>query len=75
MSEALTVMFATLAMVPAMVGTIEAGGHTFNLALCNGGSLTIQIPAQQAPPPGTQPCCVEKGCRSGAKRKRFDSAQ
>ncbi|MXO61021.1 hypothetical protein GRI89_15875 [Altererythrobacter salegens] len=75
MSGPLSGLFAALAIVPAMVGTIEAGEHSLSLALCNGGSLMILVPGRQAPLPGTQPCCVEKGCRTGEKRKRFDPAQ
>lgn len=74
MSGLLTGLFATIAMIPAMVGTIESTHHSLSLALCNGGSLTIEIPGQNAPPPGTQPCCVNKGCRSDEKRKRIDRA-
>jgi len=75
MSGLLAGVFATIAMIPAMVGTIESAEHKLTLVLCNGGTLTIEIAGQQAPAPGTQPCCVSKGCRSGEKRKRIDRVQ
>lgn len=64
---------ALMAMIPAMLGPPHGGGGQLTLALCNGGSLTIEIPGEPSPDPDSQPCA--KGCHSGCSRKRIDRAQ
>ena len=64
---------ALVAIIPAMLGPPHGGGGALSLALCNGGSMTIEIPGEPAPEPDGQPCA--KGCHSGCSRKRIDRAQ
>ncbi len=63
-----------LALLPAMLGPLDAESGHLALALCAGGTLTIELPGQPAPPPGAGPCCA-KGCQTAGKRKRIDRAQ
>lgn len=65
-------LFCTLALLPAMIGPLEAEARVLAAPLCNGGTVTI--PAAPAGPPGPQqgPCCA-KGCHAGSSRKRTHS--
>lgn len=67
-------LFGTLAMLPAMVGPLQAQARGFAAPLCSGG--TVSVPAAPEGPPGPPqgPCCA-KGCHSGYSRKRLDRSQ
>ena len=67
-------LLGTLALLPAMLGPLDAQERSLALALCGGGTLFVHVPGQPAPPPGSGPCCA-KGCQSGNTRKRIDRAQ
>ena len=67
--------FSAVALLPAMAGplpTLVRDGAII-VELCNGGTVAIPL-GNNGPPSGDVPCCA-KGCRSGEKRKRFDSRQ
>lgn len=66
-------LFGALALVPAMVGPLEA--RSLILPLCGGAALAIPMPARDAPAgPPQGPCCA-KGCHCDSKRKRLDRSQ
>lgn len=66
--------FAILALLPAMTGPLAAADRSLEVALCNGGSLSIPLRGNPAPEDGSKPCCA-KGCHSSSCRKRVDRAQ
>lgn len=71
----LLALFGALAMVPAMVGPLEAEARAVAAPLCGGGAVSIPVPSRDSPPgPAQGPCCA-KGCHSEAKRKRLDRSQ
>lgn len=68
-------LFAALALVPAMVGPLEAQARTLAVPLCGGAAMSVPVPLRDAPPgPPQGPCCA-KGCHSDNKRKRVDRTQ
>jgi len=67
-------LFGALALLPAMTGPLAAAEQRLEVALCNGGSISIPLGGQPAPEEGSKPCCA-KGCHSSSCRKRFDRAQ
>ncbi|EJL24693.1 hypothetical protein [Novosphingobium sp. AP12] len=68
-------LFGALALMPAMVGPLEAEARTLLAPLCGGSAMMLQIPQREAPPgPPQGPCCA-KGCHSDNKRKRPDLRQ
>ena len=66
--------FAILTLLPAMTGPTAAQERQLDVALCNGGSLSIPLNGAPEPADGSKPCCA-KGCHSSSCRKRFDRAQ
>ena len=72
--KTLLALVSALSLGPAMLGPLDAETQRLTLALCGGGALSLAIPGQTAPLPGTGPCCA-KGCQSGKPRKRIDRAQ
>jgi hypothetical protein len=67
-------LFAALALLPAMVGPLAAAERSLEVALCNGGSVSLPLGGEPAPEEGSRPCCA-KGCHSSSSRKRFDRTQ
>lgn len=68
-------LFASLAMLPAMIGPLEAEARSLVAPLCGGGTMAIPVGPSQGPPgPAQGPCCA-KGCHSDSKRKRLDRSQ
>jgi hypothetical protein len=69
-------LIAATALIPAMTGPArQADGSTLVLALCNGGSITVQTGGSNAPAgPPMGPCCA-KGCQIGDRRKGIDPKQ
>lgn len=65
-------LFGALALVPAMVGPLQAEARDFVAMTCDGGAVSVPVPAPPGPPQG--PCCA-KGCHSDSKRKRLDRSQ
>ena len=65
---------ALLALLPAMTGPLAAAERSLEVALCNGGSLSLPLGGTPAPAEGSRPCCA-KGCHSSSSRKRFDRTQ
>jgi hypothetical protein len=59
------VLFAALAIVPAMCGPMIARAAPLELTLCGGGNVVVP-PGEGLPPP-TGPCC-SKGCHSQRQR-------
>jgi hypothetical protein len=60
------VLFAGVALLPALCGPVEARAETIEVALCAGGSLSI--PLRESPAkPADRPCCA-KGCHGQRKR-------
>ncbi|GLK45573.1 MULTISPECIES: hypothetical protein [Novosphingobium] len=72
MTRRLIALFGTLALVPAMVGPLQVEAREFVAMTCNGGAVSVPVPAPPGPPQG--PCCA-KGCHSDSKRKRLDRSQ
>ncbi|MFC0203573.1 hypothetical protein [Novosphingobium soli] len=71
----LLALFGTLALLPAMVGPLEAQARTLAAPLCGGGTALVPLVPRDAPPgPPQGPCCA-KGCHSDNKRKRVDRTQ
>lgn len=67
-------LLGTLALVPAMVGPLEAEARTLVAPLCNGGAMAIPAVPDGPPGPPQGPCCA-KGCHAGSSRKRLDRSQ
>lgn len=68
-------LLGTLALLPAMIGPLEAQAHDLVAPLCNGGVTTIPGGPSDGPPgPPQGPCCA-KGCHAGSTRKRLDRSQ
>lgn len=70
-------LIAATALVPAMTGPApRADAATLVLALCNGGTITLQTGGGGDVPSGPQtgPCCA-KGCHTGDRRKALDRKQ
>lgn len=63
-------VFATAAMIPAMIGPAPAkAGAELVMALCNGGTITLPVTGGNTPPgPAQGPCCA-KGCHTSDRRK------
>lgn len=72
--KAVLAAVSALSLGPAMLGPLDAESQRLALALCGGGALSMAMPGQSAPLPGTGLCCA-KGCQSGKARKRIDRAQ
>lgn len=64
-------LFALAALVPAMIGPLPQSERSITLGLCNGGAVSIPLPARKDTPAP----CAQKGCHAGCSRKRFDPAQ
>lgn len=74
MMQRLIALFGALALVPAMVGPLQAEAHGLAVPLCGGGSVSLPVPGRDAPPgPAQGPCCA-KGCQSDSRRKRLADA-
>lgn len=68
-------LFGALALMPAMIGPLEAEARSLAAPLCAGSAMILQLPVRDAPPgPPQGPCCA-KGCHSDSKRKRLDRTQ
>lgn len=67
-------LFSLLAMVPAMVGPLQASARSVAVALCSGGMANVPIGAPVLPGSDLTLCCA-KGCHTGSSRKRLDRAQ
>lgn len=64
-----------LALLPAMIGPLQAEARGIIAPLCGGGFVTIpSSPADTPPGPAQGPCCA-KGCHTGSSRKRLDRTQ
>jgi hypothetical protein len=72
MTRRLIALFGALALVPAMVGPLQAEARELVAMTCDGGAVSVPVPAPLGPPQG--PCCA-KGCHSDSKRKRLDRSQ
>jgi hypothetical protein len=72
-------LFGALALLPAMIGPLQAEGRTLAAPLCGGGAMAIPLVAgnsgSKAPPGPLQGPCCAKGCHAGARRKRLDRTQ
>jgi hypothetical protein len=73
-----TLALAISALLPAVTGPLplgEGSAMVLELALCNGGTISVPVNSDGPAPPVTTPCCA-KGCHS---RKRgagpFDAGQ
>ncbi len=60
------VVFAGVALLPALCGPAEARAETIEVALCAGGTLAIPLRDDPAKP-ADKPCCT-KGCHGQRKR-------
>ncbi|SFF90787.1 hypothetical protein SAMN05518801_10382 [Novosphingobium sp. CF614] len=68
-------LLGTLALLPAMIGPLEAEARSLVAPLCGGGMLVIPAGPMEGPPgPPQGPCCA-KGCHAGSIRKRLDRSQ
>lgn len=66
-----------VALFPAIVGPLPvtaASALTLELALCNGGSVSIPVEGNGPAVPVTTPCCA-KGCHSRRRGQSFDAGQ
>lgn len=69
------VLLGGLALLPAMIGPLEAEARNLIAPLCSGGTTIIPASSGDGPPgPPQGPCCA-KGCHSGSSRKRLDRSQ
>jgi hypothetical protein len=59
-------LFATIALIPALSGPVSAHPDSVEIALCQGGTLTIPLDHEPAAP-AAEPCCA-KGCHAQRKR-------
>jgi hypothetical protein len=70
-----SVLFAALALIPAMIGPVQSSSiRTITVALCEGGTMAIPVGGSPSGPESKGACC-EKGCHSSSSRKRLDRAQ
>lgn len=68
-------LLGTLALLPAMIGPLEAQARGIVAPLCGGGAVTVpETPPDTPPGPAQGPCCA-KGCHAGSSRKRLDRSQ
>ncbi|HKT85264.1 MAG TPA: hypothetical protein VJQ77_04155 [Novosphingobium sp.] len=67
-------LFGTLALLPAMIGPLEAEARGLAAPLCGGGTMSIPGAPEGPPGPPQGPCCA-KGCHGGSSRKRLDRSQ
>lgn len=68
-------LLGTLALLPAMIGPLEAEARDIVAPLCGGGVMNVPVGSSDQPPgPPQGPCCA-KGCHSGSSRKRLDRSQ
>lgn len=76
MTRRLIALFGALALVPAMVGPLQAEARELVAMTCDGGVVSVPVPAPPGEPKGPPqgPCCA-KGCHSDSKRKRLDRSQ
>ncbi|MEO0872160.1 MAG: hypothetical protein AAFY19_09425 [Pseudomonadota bacterium] len=60
---------ALTALVPLMAGTSphEAKADAITVALCNGGTITLDLGREE---PSPERDCHQKGCHAGACRER-----
>ncbi|QZH76329.1 MAG: hypothetical protein JY451_07270 [Erythrobacter sp.] len=68
---------AIAALFPAIVGPLPLAGPAplmLEMAMCNGGMLSIPIERNGPAVPATTPCCA-KGCQSRKRGKAFDAGQ
>lgn len=65
-------LLGTLALIPAMIGPLEAEASGIIAPLCGGGQLVIPVRGQDTPPGPVQGPCCAKGCQSGSSRKKLD---
>ena len=64
-------LLGTLALLPAMIGPLEAEARGIAAPLCGGGQLVIPTGSGEVPPgPAQGPCCA-KGCKGSSSRKRI----
>lgn len=69
------VLLGTLALLPAMLGPLQAEARSIAAPLCGGGLMNIPAAPVDGPPgPPQGPCCA-KGCHAGSSRKRLDRSQ
>lgn len=68
-------LLGTLALLPAMIGPLEAEARSIVTPLCGGALVTIPVAPTNAPPGPVQGPCCAKGCQSGSSRKRLDRSQ
>ncbi|GGB89152.1 hypothetical protein GCM10011494_04350 [Novosphingobium endophyticum] len=67
-------LLSALALVPAMIGPLQAEARSLVAPLCGGASLSIPVAPEGPPGPSQGPCCA-KGCHAGSCRKRLDRPQ
>ncbi|MDE8651274.1 hypothetical protein [Novosphingobium album (ex Liu et al. 2023)] len=67
-------LFSACALIPAMIGPLEAAQARITVALCGGGAMTMPVEAPQLPGNAQSPCCA-KGCQPDRSRKRIDRTQ
>lgn len=67
-------LFGALALLPAMIGPLEAEARVLAAPLCNGGTVSLPTAPEGPPSPSQGPCCA-KGCHAGSSRKRLDRPQ
>jgi hypothetical protein len=64
-------IFAAIAVVPAMTGPVAAQSRPqAMIALCGGGLMPVPFGQPPARGEGNSPCCA-KGCHSGQCRKKI----
>ncbi|MCJ2180463.1 hypothetical protein [Novosphingobium album (ex Hu et al. 2023)] len=68
-------LLGTLALLPAMIGPLEAEARSIIAPLCGGGAVTIPAGPTDAPSGPVQGPCCAKGCHTGSSRKRLDRSQ
>ncbi len=69
------IVFAVIAVIPAMSGPVaaESGGGAM-IALCGGGAMAAPFDQPPARGEGNSACCA-KGCHSGQCRKKASRTQ
>lgn len=68
-------LLGALALVPAMIGPLEAEARSLVAPLCGGGAVSIPMAPSDAPPGPVQGPCCAKGCHNSSSRKRLDRSQ